>query len=46
MYPIERKFKARVERAKKINKATALLIIATLGTLAGYCAAAIAKVAQ
>lgn len=45
MYPTERKFKARVQRAQKINKATVLLVIVTVGMLAGYAAASIGKVA-
>jgi hypothetical protein len=38
-----RGFKARVHRAKQINRATMLLVVSTLGMVAGYLVSTIGK---
>ena len=40
------KYKARVKRAKQINRATVLLLVATLGMTAGYLASLIGRGVQ
>lgn len=46
MNPNHRTFKARVARARCINRAVVLIAIVTAGSLTGYFASTIGKVAQ